>query len=125
MSITLIAAVLGAAAEGGAVGWLAQKRTGAESAHVLEEKLSRKLKAAKEKVASLREQAEAEARTMRDKTEKEMSVQRSQLLELEKRIADRESSLDKKLNVLETQESDLKAQRAEGQKQDEKLKALM
>src|SRR5688572_9948569 len=124
MSMTLILAVIAAAAAGGVAGWLFQKRRGVQSAHTLEEKLAGKVTQAKKEVASLRKQAETEARAVREKTEKEMRVQRSQLLELEKRIADRESSLDKKLSGVEAHESELKAQRDEVAKQEEKLAAL-
>jgi len=111
MSILTVVAVLIAAGLGVAGGYLLRKNYGVRSAQSLERKLEQKLKQAKEKVAGLREQAEKETRQIREKVEKEMDKRRSQLVELEARIADRENKIEDKITALEKQEGILKQQR--------------
>jgi ribonuclease Y len=121
MSIIAIAAALGAAVLGVAAGWLLRKQQGGKTTRLLEQKLADKLTEAKRKVASLRKQAETDARELRSQAEKDMNTQRAQLVELEKKISERESLLDKKLTSLEQHESTLKSQQEENSKQADRL----
>jgi ribonucrease Y len=125
MSITLIVAVLGAAGLGAAGGWLLRKQAGGKSTKLLGQRLESKLVQAKKKVAGLREQAEADARELRLKTEKEMNTQRAQLIELEKGISGRESSLDAKIAKIEQQEGEFKSKEEEAKKRAQLLAARL
>lgn len=106
---TTIALAAGAAVIGVAAGYVLRKKSvGASSAGDIEQKIEGKLAAAKAKVESLREEAKREAARIREQAERELSGRRDQLLELEKRVADREEMLAKKLEDLERREGGVK-----------------
>lgn len=115
MAMATIVAALSAAGFGVAAGYLLRKQLGIRSRQSLEHKIEHKLKQAKEKVAHLRERAEKEAREVRDKAEGELDERRKSLIDLEKRVANREGTLEKKLTEFEEKEVKV-------QKEDEALK---
>lgn len=71
-----------------------------------------------------REAAKQEARKIREETEKELDSRRSQLLELEKRVADREDALASKLEQLEQRETAAKQAQEKAHAREEELAAL-
>lgn len=109
MSIaTTVAVAVSAAVAGVAAGYFWQRQFGLKKNANLEEKIDKKLKDAKEKVAALRRQAEEDAIKIRAESEKELDERRKQIIELEQRVATREEQLAGKLDKLESRESDLK-----------------
>lgn len=105
MEIATMAAVLVAAGFGAAAGYWLRKQLGVRSRQSLEHKIEHKLAQAKEKVAHLRERAERQAREIRSKAEGELDKRRQQLIDLEKRVADREDTLGDKLTEYEKKEA--------------------
>lgn len=101
MSFISVAAALLAAGLGVAGGYLLRKKIGVKSAKSLEHKIEQKLTAAREKVEKLRGGAEEEARAILKKADNELDHRRTQLVDLEKRVADREDKLVNKLSDLE------------------------
>lgn len=97
---TTIAAII-AAAVGVAAGYFIQRNLGTKKHEVTEKKIEQKLAAAKEKLQQMREQAENEAKELRRKSEAELDGRRQQIIELEKRIAEREGRLDSKIDDIE------------------------
>lgn len=102
--LTTVAATSVAAVSGIAVGYVVRKRLGASQAHSLEQKIHQKLEHAKEKVSTLRREAERDARQARERVEKELDERRGQLVELEKQITAREGKLTSKLADVEHRE---------------------
>ncbi len=88
-------------------------------------KIEEKLEEARHKVEKLREEARQDARQIREEAEKELDSRRSQLLELEKRVADREESLGDKLDKLETREAAAKRIEDEAAAKSARLAELM
>jgi len=103
---TIVAAVVAALAGAGGGYWLRQ-HFGAQQAQSVEKKIEDKLAAAKDKVATLREQAEKEARKARDTVEQELDGRRKQILELEQRVTEREKKLESKLQQTDKEKSAL------------------
>lgn len=99
------------AAAGIAAGYFLRRQMGTKQAASVESKIDHKLAAAREKVAELRRQADVDAREIREKAERELDSRRSQLVELEKRVAERETTLTSRLEVLEAKDDQLKTER--------------
>ncbi|MEK7557374.1 MAG: Rnase Y domain-containing protein, partial [Patescibacteria group bacterium] len=87
-------------------------------------KIEGKLTEARRKVEELREEAQREARQIRESTEKELDGRRTQLLELEKRVADREEALTTKIEKLEQREGTAKSAEEKAKAREEELAAL-
>ncbi len=124
MTPAIITAALLAAGLGATAGYLLRKQIGIKSRQSLERKIELKLKQAKKKVKQLREQAEREARDIKNKAEGKLDVRRQQLVDLEKRVADREDALEGKISNLEKKESHVRRRGKEISKQQEDLKQL-
>ncbi|MFH1354451.1 MAG: ribonuclease Y [bacterium] len=110
MTMASIVAAMVTAGLGVAAGYLLRKQIGVRSRQSLEHKIEHKLKQAKDKVTQLRERAEKEAREIRNKAEGELDERRQQIIELEKRVADREDILDGKLTEIEKKEVKIEKQ---------------
>jgi ribonuclease Y len=122
---TTIALAAGAAVLGVAVGYVLRKKSvGAKGGDNVEQKIESKLAAAKAKVESLREEAKREASKIREQAERELTSRRDQLVDLEKRVADREESLASKLDSLEKREEAAKQTQSISEKAAEELKRL-
>lgn len=106
---TTVAVILAliAAAAGGAGGWLLKRQLGAKQAQFVDHRVEQKLAEAKVKLAKLKEEAETATREIRDKAEKELDGRRAQIVELEKRITEREGRLDEKIETAEKREEKL------------------
>lgn len=109
VTIIGVVAALIAAGVGVGGGYVLRKQVGAKSAQSLEQKIEYKLTAAKKKVAGLREQAEKDAKEVRASADQELDDRRQQILELEKRVADREDKVSDKLTQFETKDKEHKA----------------
>src|SRR5687768_3350160 len=72
------------------------------------DRIEEKLAEARRKVDELREEARREARKIKEEAEQEAERRRTQILELEKRVADREETLTKKMEGLEDREATAK-----------------
>jgi ribonuclease Y len=105
---TALILALVAAAAGLAIGFLLKRFVSPTKGENVDGKIQEKLLAAKEKVAQLRQAAEEQARTIRTETEKELDHRRGQIVELEKRIAQREERIEAKLEALEKREAMLR-----------------
>lgn len=102
--VSTLAAAAVSAAVGIAGGYAWRRQYGAHQAQSLDHKIDEKLRAAREKVAALRKEAEEETRRISAESEKELDNRRQQIIELEQRIANREEKLAEKLETLEKQE---------------------
>ena len=124
MTTQIVIAAVAAGLVGLGGGWWLQRSRGATTAAADGQKIDEKLAAAKEKVAGLREQAEREAREIREKAEKDLDSRRGQIVELENRIAEREAALTEKTKTIETKEADTTKAQAALEKDRESLAAL-
>ncbi len=124
MDASAIMLALAAAAAGIAAGYALRRQLGTKSAASVEEKIEQKLTHAKEKVAQLRQQAEAETRDIRAKAEKELDNRREQHVELEKQVAEREKTLSARINSLEQKEDQVKNSKEALAQQQEELTRL-
>ncbi|MEX1997699.1 MAG: ribonuclease Y [Candidatus Andersenbacteria bacterium] len=104
MSVSAIVLFVIAALAGVAAGYTLRRQLGSKQAQSIEQKIDHKLTAAKEKIAQLRRQAETEAREIRERAEKDLDRRREQIVELEKRITEREGLLTGKLESFEAKE---------------------
>jgi ribonucrease Y len=121
--ITLLLAVAAAAIGAGAGYWF-RRQYGAKQSESQEKRIDQKVKAAKEKIAELREEADTAARKIRAEAETELDKRREKIIELEQRIADREKTLDTKLKDIERKEQTAEAEVARVQAKEEELKSL-
>ena len=119
LAIAVVAAGLGAV-----IDYVWRKRFGVKSAKSLENKLEQKLAEAKKKVVALREKAEKDAREIKTRAEKDLDKRRDQLVNLEKRVADREESLETKIMELDKKDTTIKNTQAELDKQKQRLVEL-
>ncbi|MDP3997039.1 MAG: ribonuclease Y [Candidatus Andersenbacteria bacterium] len=125
MSVVFIILAAVAAAVLGAVGGYAFRRQyGARQAQSLEQKIEHKLKAAKEKLTELRQQAEKETAKFRADSEQELDRRRKQIIELEQRVADREEQLSAKLEQIEKEDREIKEHTQNLKTKEEKLDSL-
>ncbi|MAF80445.1 ribonuclease Y [bacterium] len=124
MTLPLVVSAVIAAAAGLGVGYWLQQQFGRKTAHGQEERITEKLAAAKEKLADLKSAAETEAREIREKGEKELDERRQQIIELEKRVADRENSINGKQTEFEKHEQTVKQQLGDLDKDRAALAAL-
>lgn len=120
-TITALALALVAAGAGAGIDYMWRKQFGVKSAKSLESKLGQKLAEAKKQVAYLREKAEKEAREIKEKAERELDKRRNQLVNLEKRVADHEGSLETKIMGLDEKETALRNTQANLDKQKQQL----
>ncbi len=114
-----------AAGVGAAGGYVWRQQAATKKAESLEKKINEKLATAKDKLTKLKRDAEEEAARVRRSSEEEMDSRRKQILELEKRIADREEKLGTKLEKIETSEKELAQEKTVLETEKEKLKGLM
>ncbi|MEX0649682.1 MAG: ribonuclease Y [Candidatus Andersenbacteria bacterium] len=121
---TAVIAAIVAAGAGLAIGYQLRRSSGARQEESIEKKIETKLAAAKAKVLALREQAEKEAREIREKAEKDLDSRRTQILELEKRVAEREEKIDSKLEQLEERDKALADQQEQLRAREAELKGL-
>ena len=124
MDASVIALAVTAAVVGGGAGYMVRRQLGSKNAASVEEKIEDKIRSAKEKVAQLRQQAESAAREIRTQAEKELDSRRQQLVELEKRVAERETTLTTRLTAQEQKEEQLKATKEALARQQEELTRL-
>lgn len=108
VTTAIVAVAVIAAAGGLASGYALRRQYGAKQSESVGQRIDEKLKAAKEKVASLRKQAEEDARKAKAEAEQEIDQRRQQIIELEQRVADREEKLTSKLESLEKREQEAK-----------------
>ena len=123
-SVTILAAVIAAGA-GAAGGYVWRQKAATHKALSLEKKINEKLTDAKEKLAKLKRDAEEEAARIRRASEEEMDSRRKQILELEKRLADREEKVAGKLESLEQNQKEIAQRTEEIDAEREKLKEKM
>lgn len=115
----------GAAVLGVAAGYVLRKKSvGAKGTGSVEQKIESKLAAAKARVETLREEARREASNIREQAERELTSRRDQLVDLEKRVADREESFGAKLDNLEKREEAAKRLEEAVRREADELKAL-
>lgn len=110
--ITPVIAVV-AAATGVAAGYTVHSILAKRNKKTDETAVNKKLSTAQSKTNELREHALREAHEIREKFDRELDTRRTQLIELEKRIAEREKTLAGKLERVETQEQNLRGQERE------------
>ncbi|MBI1833260.1 MAG: ribonuclease Y [Candidatus Andersenbacteria bacterium] len=122
MAVTTTVIAAAAAAVAGIVGgYFTRRMLGENKDKHAEEKIEQKIASAKEKLGKLKLEAEAAARGERAKVENELDERRHQIIELEKRVAQREAKLDSKLEATEEKEAALKHDREELKTQKEEL----
>src|SRR3989344_168933 len=124
MDIATYLPALGAALVGIFAGYGIQKKLVKGKAEHQDNKIEQKLTDAKEKIKSLREEAEKQATQIREKTEQELDLRRKSIIELESRIVEREEKLESKITSLEAKEDELAAARRVIQEEKDKLAAL-
>ncbi|MEX2054869.1 MAG: ribonuclease Y [Candidatus Andersenbacteria bacterium] len=124
MDASVIVTAVLAAGAGIAAGYALRRQFGSKQAESVEQKIEHKLAAAKEKLATLRRQAETEARDIREHAEKELDQRREKIVELEKHITEREERLTTKIESLEVKEEELKHVKEATAKREEELKHL-
>lgn len=102
--------------------YIAEKKTGdaeTKAKHILEQ--------AKKEAQGLRREAELEAKDllyrMRQDFELKTQDRRQEITNLEKRLAQKEENIDRRLNLLETKERDTEARQKNIQRQEDSLKA--
>lgn len=123
-TIAALALAALAAALGAGLDYAWRKRFGVKSAKSLENKLEIKLAEAKKKVAALREKAEKDAREIKARAEQELDKRRDQLVNLEKRVADREESLEAKITGLDKKGTEIKNAQSNLEQQKQRLAEL-
>lgn len=124
MALLAYLPILGAAIIGIGAGYYIHQQRSSRKADRLDGKIAQKLAEAKKKIESLREEAEKQSSEIREKTEKELDHRRSQILELETRIAQREKMLEEKLQSVESKEQDIIDEKAKLQGEREKLASM-
>lgn len=98
----IVAALLGIG-----IGYLASRQLGSQKAEHIDGKIEEKLAAAKQKVQALRAETQREVQELHDKAEKEADARRNQIIELETRVAERETKLEAKIESVEQKEHEL------------------
>lgn len=116
---------MAAALLGIGIGYAVARQIGSKKTEHLDGKIDQKLAAAKEKIQSLKTETEREIQELREKGEKEADVRRNQIIELETRIAERETKLETKLESVEQRERLLATTQEEVSKDREKLATLL
>ena len=106
------------------IGYALRKQLGIKSAQSLENKLEGKLSDAKKKILKLKEDAEKEARKIKIDAERDLDKRRDQLVNLEKRVVDREEDLSDKLSEIDKREESLKSTQKSLDKEKQKLTKL-
>ncbi len=114
-AITELAIIIVAGAVGAAIGvgmlWLIQGKVVASRLREAEERAAQSVKAAEKEAAARAREAQIEAKGMivqaRADLEKEMQVQRAEILTLEKRLLQKEEALDRKVSNCDRRESEL------------------
>lgn len=125
MALTgIVLSAAAAALVGAAGGYIVRRQIGAKQAQSVDQKIDHKLAEAKEKVAALRQQAETETRSIRAEAERELDQRRQGILELEKRLTEREARVDSKLTTLDKDEDRLLKREQAVSEQTDKLQAL-
>jgi ribonuclease Y len=110
-NITTIAILVGAAAVAFLVGWWISRRTG-EGKLAKAEELAKRIIADAEKEAQIKKkeailEAKDEWYKTKIKVEREIQDKKGEIVRLEKRLQDRESSLDRKVDILNRKEKDI------------------
>lgn len=121
MELSAFLPIIGAAIIGIGAGYYIHQQHSSNKAGKLDGKITQKLAEAKEKIQALREEAEKQSSEIREKTEKELDQRRSQILELETRVAQREKTLEEKLQSVESKEGDISEARQQLEHEREKL----
>ncbi len=121
MELSAFLPIIGAAIIGIGAGYYIHQQRSSNKAGKLDGKITQKLAEAKEKIQTLREEAEKQSSEIREKTEKELDQRRSQILELETRVAQREKTLEEKLQSVESKEEDISEARQQLEHEREKL----
>lgn len=125
MAITPTILAAAAAAVVGVVGGYAGRQyLGGTKSDKHEKKIDDKIAAAKQKLQTLKVDAEQESLRIRQETEKELDQRRQQIIELEKRVAQREAKLDAKLETMEEKEQLFQSRQAEIAKLEEETTQL-
>lgn len=124
MTISIVVVALVAAIAGGGLGYLIQQRFGRKQAGNQEERINQKLQEAKNRVSALKLEAEKETRQVREQGEQELDQRRQQIIELEKRVGDREATLTSKQQHLESQEKQAVDKQAAADQEREQLVTL-
>lgn len=123
-TLTAIAATAAAALAGSGAGYWFRHQYGVKKSQSQEQRIEKKIKSAKEKIAQLREEAHAAGRQLRATQEAELDSRRQKIIELEQRVADREKTLDSKLKAVEKRELILTKEQAAVARRDAELIAL-
>ncbi len=113
-----------AAGLGVAAGFYIRRFFGSRQDVSLDDKIEQKLAAVKEKINKMRAQAEAKAKAIVDKAEADVDSRRQQIIELEKRVSERETKLDAKLEDTEKHKQELEHEQTQAKERQEELKQL-
>lgn len=107
------------------VGYLVRYQVGSRAKEHLDGNIEQKLAAAKEKMRRVKEETERAVEELREKAEKEVDARRNQIIELEKRVAQREQLLEKKLESTEEEKQKLESAREQSEQERKKLDELL
>lgn len=116
--------IVAAAAAGVGIGYWFHHQYGVRQAQSHENRIEKKIKAAKEKITELRAEATSEAQKIRAAAETELDSRRQKIIELEQRVADREKTLDSKVKDAEQRAEQAAAEQKRVAEQEAELKEL-
>lgn len=125
MALSTYVPALVAALIGIGVGYLVRHQVGSRAKEHLDGKIEQKLAVAKEKMKTLKAETEREVEELREKAEKAVDARRNQIIELEKRVAQREQLLEKKLESTEEAQQKLESTRQQSEQERKKLGELL
>ena len=110
-----------------AAGYILRKQIAEKKTGDAETKAGQILEQAKKEAQGLRREAELEAKDllyrMRQDFERQTQDRRQEIVNLEKRLTQKEENIDRRLNLLEGKEKDIEAKQHNLQKQEDGLKA--
>lgn len=118
-AITLILALVGVAAGFGANSVLTQKKLGSAA-----ESAEKELKKARKEAEKALEDAREEAARLAEKARQEEALRRKETKEIEQRLIDRETALDKKLDDLDKRAENLRKSESEVESLKDEIRAI-